>query len=104
MNRISRMMPLFLAILLSNIAVADEQEKDADTMRFESELRSRSQMMRYPLQEEVIASQVSIFQQSSPVYREAIWDAFEKDKVQQTQQKEQEIKDTLERMRRKGLE
>jgi len=93
MNRISRMIPLFLAILLSNIAVADEQEKDAETMRFESELRSRSQMMRYPLQEEVIASQVSIFQLSSPEYRRAIWDAFEKDKAQQTQQKEQEIKD-----------
>jgi len=93
MNRIGRIVLLLLATLLFNIAVAETEEKDAETLRFESELRSRSQIMRYPLQEEVIASQVSIFQQSSPEYRRAIWDAFEKDKAQQTQQKEQEIKD-----------
>ena len=93
MNRINRFVLLLTATLLVSPLMAETEEKDAETMRFESELRSRSQTMRYPTQEEVIASQVSIFQQSSPEHRRAIWDAFEKDKKKQTQQQEQEIED-----------
>ena len=93
MNRIYYFALLLMASLLFNTAMADEQEKDAETLRFETELRNRSQMMRYPLQENVIASQVYIFQASSPEYRQAMWNELEKDAVQQTEQKQQEIAD-----------
>jgi hypothetical protein len=93
MNRIGRIVLLLLAISLFNIAVADTEEKDTETLRFEAELRSRSQMMRYPLQEEVLASQVAIFQMVGSEYRQAMWKELEKNKVQQTEQKQQEIKD-----------
>jgi hypothetical protein len=93
MNRIGRIVLLLLAISLFNIAVADTEEKDTETLRFEAELRSRSQMMRYPLQEEVLASQVAIFQMVDSEYRQAMWKELEKNKVQQTEQKQQELKD-----------
>jgi hypothetical protein len=93
MNIISRIVLLFMATLILNIAVGDTEEKDAETLRFEAELRSRSQMMRYPLQEEVLASQVAIFQMVDSEYRQAMWKELEKNKVQQTEQKQQEIKD-----------
>ena len=93
MNRISHIALSLLTALLFNIAVADTEEKDAETQRFETELRNRSQMMRYPLKDEVIESQVYIFQVSSPEYRQAIWKELEKSTVQQAEQKQQEIKD-----------
>lgn len=93
MNRIYYFALLLMASLLFNTAMADEQEKDAETLRFETELRNRSQMMRYPLQENVIASQVYIFQASSPEYRQSLWNELEKDAVQQAEQKQQEIAD-----------
>lgn len=93
MNRISHIALSLLTTLLVNIAVADTEEKDAETQRFETELRNRSQMMRYPLKDEVIASQVYIFQVSSPESRQALWKELEKSTVQQTEQKQQEIED-----------
>lgn len=93
MNRISHIALSLLTTLLFNIAVADTEEKDAETQRFETELRNRSQMMRYPLKDEVIASQVYIFQVSSPESRQALWKELEKSTVQQTEQKQQEIND-----------
>ncbi|NCF20352.1 MAG: hypothetical protein GWP63_19120 [Haliea sp.] len=93
MNRISHIALSLLTTLLFNIAVADTEEKDAETQRFETELRNRSQMMRYPLKDEVIASQVYIFQVSSPESRQALWKELEKSTVQQTEQKQQEIED-----------
>ena len=50
-------------------------------------------MMRYPMKEEVIASQVYIFQASGPESRRAIWDELEENEAQQIQLQEQEIKD-----------
>ena len=93
MNNISRFVLSLLVTLLFNIAVADTEEKDAETMRFEAELRNRSQMLRYPLQENVIAGQVYIFQVSEPEHRQALWDELEKNKVQQYEQKNEEIAD-----------
>jgi hypothetical protein len=93
MNKFNRYVLLLTAILLVNPVMAETEEKDAETLRFETELRNRSQMMRYPLKEEVIASQVYIFQAGGPEYRQALWKELEKNKVQQDQQKEQEIKD-----------
>jgi len=90
MRKIITVVLALIATVFINSAIADPQEKDAETMRFESELRSQSQSMRYPLREEVIASQVSVFQMSAPEYRRAIWDAFENDKVQRNEQIEQE--------------
>jgi hypothetical protein len=93
MNRFYHFAFLLLVMLFFNIAVADTEEKDTETLRFETELRNRSQMMRYPLQENVIASQVYIFQASSPEYRQAMWNELEKNAIQQTEQKQQEIAD-----------
>jgi len=93
MIRINRFVLLLMATLLISPVMAETEEKDAETIRFETEVRSRSQMMRYPLREEVIASQVYIFQVSSAESRQAIWDGLEENEAQQAQQKEQEIKD-----------
>jgi hypothetical protein len=93
MNRIYYFALLLMASLLFNTAMADEQEKDAETMRFEAEIRSRSQMMRYPFTENIIASQVEIFQASAPASRQAIWTELEKTKLQQVEHQQQEIAD-----------
>jgi hypothetical protein len=78
---------------LPPVMVEDMEGKDAETLRFEGELRSRSQSMRYPLQENVIASQVYIFQISAPEYRQVLWDELEKNTVQLAQQQQQEVAD-----------
>jgi hypothetical protein len=93
MNRFYHFAFLLLVMLFFNITVADTEDKDTETLRFETELRNRSQMMRYPLQENVIASQVYIFQASSAEYRQAMWNELEKNAIQQTEQKQQEIAD-----------
>ncbi len=93
MNRINYFALLLMASLLFNTAMADEQEKDPETMRFEAEIRSRSQMMRYPFTENIIAIQVEIFQASAPASRQAIWNELEKTKVQQVEHQQQEIVD-----------
>lgn len=93
MNRFYHFAFLLLVMLFFNITVADTEDKDTETLRFETELRNRSQMMRYPLQENVIASQVYIFQASSAKYRQAMWNELEKNAIQQTEQKQQEIAD-----------
>jgi hypothetical protein len=93
MNKINRFVLLLIATLLVNPVMAETEEKDAETIRFETEIRARSEMMRYPMKEEVIASQVYIFQASGPESRQAIWDGLEENEAQQIQQQEQEIKD-----------
>lgn len=93
MNRINYFALLLMANLLFNTAMADEQEKDSETMRFEAEIRSRSQMMRYPFTENIIASQVEIFQASAASSRQAIWSELEKTKLQQVEHQQQEIAD-----------
>jgi hypothetical protein len=75
-------------------AIPEMEGKDAETQRFEAELRTSSQAMRYPLQENVIASQVYIFQVAAPEYRQAIWEELEKSKVQLLEQQRQESADT----------
>jgi hypothetical protein len=91
MNKIIPIVLSLFATVFINIAMADTEEKDAETMRFESELRKSSQSMRYPPREEVIASQVSVFQMSAAEYRRAIWDALEIDRVKLNEQNEQEV-------------
>ena len=93
MNKIVPIVLSLFATVFINFAAADAEEKDTETVRFETELRNQSQSMRYPLREEVIASQVSVFQMSAPEYRRAIWDALENDKVQRNEQIEQEVAD-----------
>ncbi len=93
MNRIYNFVLLLLATLLVNTAMADVEAKDAETMRFEAEIRSRSQMMRYPFSENIIAVQVEIFQASAAPSRQAIWDELEKNKAQQVEHQQQEIAD-----------
>jgi len=68
-------------------------EKDAETLRFEAELRQMSQMMQYPLQENVIASQVYLFQISAPDQRQMLWDEFEKGRQQLAEQQVNEAAD-----------
>ena len=89
MNKINRFVLLLMATLLINPVMAETEEKDAETIRFETEIRARSEMMRYPMKEEVIASQVYIFQGSGPESRQAIWDALEENEAQQIQQQDQ---------------
>lgn len=74
-------------------AMPEMEGKDAETQRFEAELRTSSQAMRYPLQENVIASQVYIFQISAPESRQALWDELEKSKTQLLEQQQQEAVD-----------
>ena len=93
MNRIYYFVLLLLATLLVNTAMADVEAKDAETLRFEAEIRNRLQMMRYPFTENIIASQVEIFQASAPASRQAIWTELEKTKLQQAEHQQQEIAD-----------
>ena len=74
-------------------AMPEMEGKDAETQRFEAEIRKRSQSMRYPLQENVIASQVFIFQASAPEYRQAIWEELEKNTSQLAEQQQKEAAD-----------
>jgi len=74
-------------------AMPEIAEKDAETLRFESELRQLSETMRYPLQENVIASQVYTFQISEPEQRQALWQALENNKSQLAGQQEKEAAD-----------
>jgi len=111
MNLINRIiLPLSASLLLSLVWVpqalaqtdtteADTLElegKDAETQRFEADLRTSSQAMRYPLQDNVIASQVYIFQVSGPEYRQAIWEELEKSKAQLQEQQQREAADAAE--------
>ncbi len=76
------------------VSVIPEMEgKDDETQRFEAELRAGSQAMRYPLQENVIASQVYIFQVSAPESRQAMWEELEKNSSQVAEQQQGEATD-----------
>lgn len=74
-------------------AMPEMEIKDAETQRFEAELRTSSQSMRYPLQENVIASQVYIFQISALEFRQSLWEELEKSKAQLLEQQQQEAAD-----------
>lgn len=74
-------------------AIPEMEGKDAETQRFEAELRKGSQSMRYPRQENVIASQVYIFQVSAPESRQAMWEELEKDISQVAEQQQGEAAD-----------
>jgi hypothetical protein len=84
----------------------ETMEKDAETMRFEAELREMSQMMRYPLAENVIAPQVYLFQNSLPEQRQTLWEELEKSKQQLAQQQALEAVDEerLQNMPTEGLD
>jgi hypothetical protein len=68
-------------------------DKDAETVRFETELRNVSQQSRYQARENVIASQVYIFQVSAPEQRQALWEDMEKSKQQLAENQEKEAED-----------
>ena len=74
-------------------AMPEMEGKDDETQRFEAELRTSSQSMRYPLQENVIASQVYIFQASAPELRQAMWEELEKNISQVAEQQQEEAAD-----------
>jgi hypothetical protein len=73
-------------------AMPETGEKDAETARFEAELRNLSQQSRYQTQENVIASQVYIFQLSKPEQRQALWEDLENGKQQLVEQQETDAK------------
>jgi len=87
-------------------AMPDTGEKDAETRRYEAEVRNWSQMMRYPLAENVIAPQVYIFQISSPDQRQILWEALEKNKLQLAKEQQKEAADAarLQAMPTDGLD
>lgn len=97
---------VLMPIASSQTGVSEVEQKDAETMRFEAELRDSSRMMRYPLQESVIDSQVYIFQASAPEQRQALWDGLEEGKKILAQQQEKEAADaeSLQNMQTDGLD
>lgn len=75
--------------------------KDAETQKFEAELRQferreKSGLGQYELRENVIASFVYAFQISSPEQRAELWQQLENDKAEVIEQKRQQKADALE--------
>jgi len=82
-------------------ATESTASKDAETQKFEAELRQfeqreKSGLGQYELRENVIASFVYAFQISSPEQRAELWQQLENDKAEVIEQKRQRKADGLE--------